>query len=159
MYEQSVVDNRPGVILQLAMSTQGLGTRLIIWIRLLQLRIGIIGEPILQLNAAFNLQVPKAMYLVKTYQTVSLKTKFSLNFVLNTFKYHVSCADGKISVRIIYFYYLFFHLRPTDKLSFLSCRPKQGDRRNYKTCWKCRVNNERPTGNKTQLVRRTTVEQ
>ena len=26
-----------------------------------------------------------------------------------TFEYHVSCTDGKISGRIIYFYYLFFH--------------------------------------------------
>ena len=30
--------------------------------------------------------------------------------------------------------------------------PKPGDRRNYKICWKCRVNDERPTGKKTQLV-------
>ena len=29
-----------------------------------------------------------------------------------SFKYHVSCTDEKISVRIIYFYYLFFHCRP-----------------------------------------------
>ena len=27
--------------------------------------------------------------------------------------------------------------------------PKPGDRKNYKTCWKCRVNDERPTGKKT----------
>ena len=26
---------------------------------------------------------------------------------------------------------------------------KPGDRRNYKNCWKCRVNDERPTGKKT----------
>ena len=31
------------------------------------------------------------------------------HFLINTFKYHVSYTDGKISVRIIYFYYLFFH--------------------------------------------------
>ena len=36
------------------------------------------------------------------------------------FKYHVSCTDGKISVRIIY---LYFHRRRTHKLCFLSCRP------------------------------------
>ena len=42
---------------------------------------------------------------------------------INAFKYHVSCTDGKISVRIIYFYYLFFHRRPTHKLCFLSCKP------------------------------------
>ena len=41
---------------------------------------------------------------------------------INTFKYHVSCTDGKIAVRIIY-YYLFFHRLPTHKLCFLSCRP------------------------------------
>ena len=37
----------------------------------------------------------------------------------------MSCfsADGKISVRIIYFYYLFFHRRPPHKFWFLSCRP------------------------------------
>ena len=40
-----------------------------------------------------------------------------------TFKYHVSCSDGKISVTNIYFYYRFFHCRPTHKLCFLSCRP------------------------------------
>ena len=41
---------------------------------------------------------------------------------VNTFKYHVSCTDGKIRVGIIYFYHLFFHRRPTHKLCFLSCR-------------------------------------
>ena len=35
---------------------------------------------------------------------------------------------------------------------------KPGDRRNYKTSWKCRVNFEKPTGKKTQLVSVTTVE-
>ena len=42
---------------------------------------------------------------------------------INTFKYHVSCTDGKISVRVIYFYYLFFHCHPTQPLCFLSGRP------------------------------------
>ena len=42
---------------------------------------------------------------------------------INTFKYHVSCTNEKISVRIIYFYYPFFHCHPTHKLCFLSCRP------------------------------------
>ena len=41
----------------------------------------------------------------------------------NTFKYHVSCTDGTISVRVINFYCLFFHRRPTQKLCFLSCWP------------------------------------
>ena len=48
---------------------------------------------------------------------------FSYIQYINTFKYHVSCTDGKISVRIIYFYYLFFHRCPTHKLCFLYCRP------------------------------------
>ena len=33
-------------------------------------------------------------------------------------------------------------------LNFNCQLPKQGDRRNYKTCWKCRVNDERLTGKK-----------
>ena len=33
------------------------------------------------------------------------------NVRVHTFKYHISCTDGKISVRIMYFYYLFFHRR------------------------------------------------
>ena len=40
--------------------------------------------------------------------------------ITNTFKYHVWCTDGKISVRIIYLYCLFFHRRPTHKLCFIS---------------------------------------
>ena len=43
-------------------------------------------------------------------------------------------------------------------LNFNCQMPKPGDRRNYKACWKCRVNDERPTGKKTQLVSGTTVE-
>ena len=31
----------------------------------------------------------------------------TIYFIINTFKYHVSCTEGKISVRIIYFYYYF----------------------------------------------------
>ena len=42
---------------------------------------------------------------------------------VNTFKYHVLCTDGKISVRNIYFYYLLFHHRPTHKLCLLYRRP------------------------------------
>ena len=36
----------------------------------------------------------------------------------NTFKYHVSCIDGKISVRINLLSYLFFHRRPIQQLWF-----------------------------------------
>ena len=46
--------------------------------------------------------------------------------VLNTFKYHVPRTDGKISVRIIYFYYLFLR-RPTH---YTGC-----DRRNEYEVW------------------------
>ena len=53
------------------------------------------------------------------YLIINLKTQI---YKINTFKYQVSCTDGKISFRIIYFYYLFFHRRPTHKLCFLSCR-------------------------------------
>ena len=41
---------------------------------------------------------------------------------LNTFKYHVSCTDVKISVTINLLFYLFFHRRPIQHLLFLSCR-------------------------------------
>ena len=41
---------------------------------------------------------------------------------LLTFKYHVSCTDGKISVRIDLLFYLFFHRHPIQVV-FLSCRP------------------------------------
>ena len=32
--------------------------------------------------------------------------------LINSFKYHVSCTDGKMSVRINLLFYLFFHRRP-----------------------------------------------
>ena len=35
------------------------------------------------------------------------------------------------------------------QINYVTLLPKPGDRRNYKTYWKCRVNDERPTGNKT----------
>ena len=40
---------------------------------------------------------------------------------VNTFKYHVSCTDGKISVRIDEFFLHFFTVVPFN--GFLSCRP------------------------------------
>ena len=70
----------------------------------------------------------------------------ALRTIIDTFKFHVSCIDGKISVRIIYFYYLFLHRRPTHKLCFIYCRPfvvnvtfftgivVSSVSRNYKTC-------------------------
>ena len=55
-----------------------------------------------QVNSKKNSDMVAKMYWMMTQKKV-----------INTFKYHVSCTDGKISVRIIYFYYLFFHHRPT----------------------------------------------
>ena len=129
---------------------------------------------------------------------------FTLKGRINTFKYHVSCTGGKISVRINLLFYLFFTVVPSNSCVFLSSRlfvvntfssglvgaevssvswlgqlefksliiaivgfqliitiisdlnsncqlPKSADRTNFnthKTCWECRVNNERPTGKK-----------
>ena len=49
--------------------------------------------------------------------------EYSCDVQYQSIKYHVSCTDGKISVRIIYFYCLFFHRRPNHRLCFLCCRP------------------------------------
>ena len=38
-------------------------------------------------------------------------------------KYHVSCTDGKISVRINYHFTYFFTVVPSNSCVFLSCRP------------------------------------
>ena len=46
-----------------------------------------------------------------------INKKFS---VINTFKYHVSYTNGKISVRIILLFYLFFHRRPIQNLCISS---------------------------------------
>ena len=54
-------------------------------------------------------------------------------------------------------FYLFFNRRPTHWNS--NCQlHKLGDRINCKTYWKCCVNEERPPGNKTQLLSGRTVE-
>ena len=44
-----------------------------------------------------------------------------ISAVINTFKYQVSCTNGKISVRVNLLFYLFFYLRPIQHLrvSFL----------------------------------------
>ena len=46
---------------------------------------------------------------------------YILTSLVSTFKYHVSCTDGKISVRINLLLYLFFHRHPIQQLcvSFL----------------------------------------
>ena len=56
-------------------------------------------------------------------QAVTSNVELQNTYTINTFKYHVSCTDGKISVGIIYFYSLFFHRHPSHRLCFLSCRP------------------------------------
>ena len=43
--------------------------------------------------------------------------------VKNTFKYHVLCTDGKISVRNNLLFYLFFTVVPFNTFVFISCRP------------------------------------
>ena len=43
--------------------------------------------------------------------------------LVNTFKHHVSCTDGKISVRINVLFCLFFTVVPSNIFVFLSCRP------------------------------------
>ena len=40
-----------------------------------------------------------------------------------SFKYHVSCTDGKISLRINSLFYLFFTVNPSNSCVFFSCRP------------------------------------
>ena len=77
--------------------------------------------------------------------------------VVNTFKYLVSCTDWKISDRIIYFYYIFFHRRPTHKLCFLSFRPFVVNPTFSTDLVVPSVSRLRPTGKKTQLVSGTTV--
>ena len=85
-------------------------------------------------------------------------------FELNTFKYHVLCIDGKISVRINLLFYQFFIVVPSNTCVFLSCRPflvittfstglvgvevssVSWLGQTLKTCWKCCISNERSTG-------------
>ena len=43
-------------------------------------------------------------------------------FVASTFKYHVSCADAKISVRNYYYFTYFSTVVPSNSCVFLSCR-------------------------------------
>ena len=62
----------------------------------------------LQTNKMFKQQLFSCFTILTSLQY------FSINFL--------SCTDGKISVRIIYFYYLFFHRRPLQ-CCFLSGRP------------------------------------
>ena len=70
-------------------------------------------------NYGWNLKkvmaTPILHIIVKIGQWVGMNKKVDTAEIY-TFKYHVSCTDGKISVRIIYFYYLIFHRRPTHKL-------------------------------------------
>ena len=81
---------------------------------------------------------------------------------INTFKYHVSCPDGKISVELINFINYFFTVVPFNSCDFLSCRPFTVNTtfsnsscwmlKFYKTCWECRVNDGRSTGKKNTTI-------
>ena len=106
----------------------------------------------------------RSLAKIHTHTNIGKKHPTSVDF--NTIKYHVSCTDGKISVGIIYFYHLFFHNRPIYKLCFLSCRPFIVNAK-FSTglvvssvSWfgQLTVNDERPTGKKTELVSGMTVE-
>ena len=48
---------------------------------------------------------------------------FWISSKIKTFKYHVSCTDGKISLRINLLFYLFFTVVPYNLCVFLSCGP------------------------------------
>ena len=72
-----------------------------------------------------------------------------LVYFINTFKYHVSCTDGKISVGIIYFYYLFFQRRRIQGCVLFAVGLSSLMRH---------FQPERPTGKKKQLLSGMTVE-
>ena len=78
-----------------------------------------------------NLSLNQWLIQHKGSPVIPIQSRINLTpRIVITFKYHVSCTNGKISVKIIYFYYLFFHRRPTHKLFkvfffFLSCTRKK----------------------------------
>jgi hypothetical protein len=41
----------------------------------------------------------------------------------NTFKYHVSCTDGRFQLELIYYFTYFSTIVPSNGCVFLSCRP------------------------------------
>ena len=47
---------------------------------------------------------------------------------------------GRFQLELIYYYYLFFHRRRSQETQESSTP--------YKTCWKCRIDDEKPTGKK-----------
>ena len=58
------------------------------------------------------------------HHMLSLFCKGDISFILNyIFKYHVSCTDGKISVRINLLFCLFFHRCPIQQLCVSFLRP------------------------------------
>ena len=80
------------------------------------------------------------IHWLRIYFLLGIKSpNIILNILLN---YHISITDEMISVRINLLFYLFFHRRPIQHL---------WDRKNFythKTCWKCCIKYERPTGKK-----------
>ena len=66
--------------------------------------------PGLSLNIVRVIESSKLMW---AEQVVKMKdNRSAIKMLEGTFKYHVSCPDGKISVRINLLFYLFFHRRP-----------------------------------------------
>ena len=95
----------------------------------------------------------KVRLIVRQYNTIHQGYNYFENFwqsVIDTFKYRVSCTDGKISVRINYFFTYFSTVVPPNSLCFfpvgllLLIQP-------HKTWWKC-INNESSTGKKHTTV-------
>ena len=74
---------------------------------------------------------------------------------INTFKYHVSCTDGKISDRINLSFYLFFTVVPFNRCAFLFCGHFVVNM-TFSTglggVKKFRINDEKPTGKKHTTV-------
>ncbi len=74
---------------------------------------------------------------------------------LDTFQYHVSCTDGRISDRINLSFYLFFTVVPSNSCAFLFCRHFVVNM-TFSTglvgVKKFRINDERPTGKKHTTV-------
>ena len=55
-----------------------------------------------------------------TYNVLKVKILVTLEYVINTFKYHEPCTDGKISVRINLLFYLYFPGLGSWQLDFKS---------------------------------------
>jgi hypothetical protein len=89
---------------------------------------------------------------------IMLESSRYLYMVINTFKYHVFAPMGRFQLELIYLHSppSFY---PTVVVSVLySFRYYNNIFNRPYGCWKCFYNNERPTGQKQQLLDRRTVE-